>query len=98
MGMITAHDTSSVAATEVVVSWNEFTINAGAVRQHPRTLTVTTDKDGVYRVCGVPTGTTLMLSTEFDGNALPTPVRIESPSRTRRYDIKLDAQQRRIRP
>lgn len=98
MGTITAHDTSSVAAAEVVVSWNEFTINAGAVSQHPRTLTVTTDKDGVYRVCGVPTGTTLMLSTDFDGNALPTPVRIESVSRTRRYDIKLDAQQRRIRP
>lgn len=96
LGVVIAHDSTPVHGAGVVLAWNEFTIGPAGVTVRPRRITVTTDSEGVYRACGVPTAQWINLGTEFDGSAFPTPVRIESDSKTKRLDIRLDENRRRI--
>ena len=95
-GVFLTHDGVPVTGTEVLAEWSEAQVSALGVSTTANSAKASTDARGVYRLCGVPTDHRLMLSTASDGSAFPTPVRIESDSRVRRYDITLDAQGRRI--
>lgn len=97
-GSMNAHDGSPVDNAHVAVVWAEYLLTSSSAAQTSRTRAAVTDGRGMYRLCGVPTDHQLLFQTAFDGNMSPTPLRIERVSRTRRYDVRLDTNRRRVAP
>ena len=95
-GVVTSARGLPVQDGDVTLDWTEGEITSLGVTQRENTAKATTDVNGIYRICGVPIDHRVMLSTEFDADAVPTAVRIEAGSRMRRYDIALDANGKRI--
>lgn len=95
-GVISAHDGTPVENGNVSVEWTERDSSGAAAMQAGRSRTAVTDSRGVYRLCGVPTDRRILFQTAFDGNLSPTPVRVESGVRARRFDVRLDTNRRRV--
>ncbi len=68
-------DESWLADATVATDWAEFTLAAGRVARHDIRAVARTNRDGVYRLCGVPTDAPLTVRAEFGGfSAGPTPL------------------------
>ncbi|MEO5815514.1 MAG: carboxypeptidase regulatory-like domain-containing protein [Gemmatimonadaceae bacterium] len=72
IGTATDADTDRplVGAT-VVVTWNDIVVDRATLQAatSARSGTVRVDSTGIYRLCGVPTGTYLLLQVQADGRA-----------------------------
>jgi hypothetical protein len=86
-------DSVLLPKASVVVEWNEFLIQNGAPVQRPRWLDGQTDAKGVFRICGVPINTALVVRAVGDsGSAASVTTRIPPNGRFARADLILDTQ------
>lgn len=77
----------------VVVEWNDFTIQNDVLAQRPRWLDGQTDAKGVYRICGVPINTAMVVRALSDSSrAASVTTRIPPNGRFARADLILDEQ------
>lgn len=71
-GIITDADTEQpIAGAEVVAAWSEHTVDSSTSSMAPelRTVRVTSDAAGQYRMCGVTTGEWLLVQVQRYGRA-----------------------------
>lgn len=91
----TRGDAIPPANVKVMVEWDELSVRGeGAfivTDRRPRRIETRTTNSGSFRVCGVPTGTALVVRAESDrATAVPVEVRIPSARRFARAALVLD--------
>jgi hypothetical protein len=69
--VINAETDKPLAGASVVVGWTDIAVDRTTLRATTteRTGSVRVDSAGVYRLCGVPTGSVLVLQVQSDGRA-----------------------------
>jgi hypothetical protein len=69
----TARRTDSLPATglNVVVEWTQFIVDIQQIGKIGRSVAATTDSRGVFRACGVPINTEVVIRTAWDTDSTP---------------------------
>ncbi len=69
--VMNADSNRPLVGASVVVNWNEIAVDKTTLQAATtaRTGSVRVDADGIYRLCGVPAGTFLVLQVQSDGRA-----------------------------
>jgi hypothetical protein len=71
--VVSAETESSAPGMVVAIAWRELGVDRATLRpiNTDRTATAITDAGGWYRVCGVPTGTWLLMQLQHEGRTGP---------------------------
>jgi hypothetical protein len=86
-------DSVPPANVEVVTEWTQATLNRGRVSNDKRWLETRSDRNGHFRVCGVPLNTRVVVRATSDAaNAPPFDVTIPGDRRFAHVDLTLDRQ------
>jgi hypothetical protein len=69
--VVDAETDRPLAGAKVVVLWNEILVERKPIRirTEKRVASVTTDREGEYRMCGIPAGRSLSMQLQYDGRA-----------------------------
>jgi hypothetical protein len=71
--VVNAESENPMTDAVVAMAWNELDVDRATLRpvRRERTISVTTDDRGWYRLCGVPTGTWISLQLQHGGRTGP---------------------------
>jgi hypothetical protein len=91
LGSVVRRDSTPVANASIAAQWNEITITGSAATNRTREAQTRTDGRGVFRICGLPTGTSYTVFAKADSSeASPLRVQLARDQLFARADLILD--------